>query len=420
MNHRHVRYLLVGGGAASSWACQAIRALDHEGEMMLVGQEPTGPYVRSQLSREYLQRGSVGRETLFIQEPAWYAAHQIELHTSQPAARLDTGRQTVALASGLQVSFDKLLLATGATPNHLNVPGADLPNVYVLRGIADADRLHHALDTAKAQGQRHPRGRGRACIIGGGLLGLELATTLTQMELAVDLVEIGPHPWPTFAGEAIGRIASQSLEQHGVALHIPNQVTRLEGDGRVQRVVLLDQTLACDLVLCCIGSSPNRELLRSTPISAEKAILVDDHCRTNVADIYAAGDCAAIFDPLFGKHRLLDHMDNAVVTGTLAGTNMAGGDQAYRQVNWFSSNLFDLCVSVWGEARVVERRLLRRAAQGLVEIGVSKDGTIAQVVALGEPQRDTVYRELVARRLRIDGNEELLKDPQSRLGDLFA
>src|SRR5207302_9614057 len=130
----------------------------------------------------------------------------------------------------------------------------------------------------------------------------------------------------------------------------------LAGDGRVQRVELADEKfVTCDFAVACVGAAANRELLRGTPLASEKAILVDDHGRTNVADIFAAGDCCAVFDPLFGKHRVLDHWDNASVTGTLAGTNMAGGDARYDAVNYFFSDVFGISLSAWGEARLVTR-----------------------------------------------------------------
>ena len=175
------------------------------------------------------------------------------------------------------------------------------------------------------------------------------------------------------------------------------------------------ETVDCDLVVAAIGVTPNKDLVRGTSIAAARAILVDDHCRTNVANIYAAGDCAAIFDPLFGKHRLVDHWDSADITGAIAGRNMAGADSAYDAVNYFSTAIFDRTVHVWGAAKLVERRLLRGTpgtqAGEAIEFGVASDGRLAQVLAMGEAPDAATLRELVQRRFHILGHEESLKDP---------
>lgn len=427
MNLVHVKYLLIGGGLASSSAAEAIRTIDPQGELMLVGQEPVRPYHRPPLSKDYLKsRG--GRRELFVQPQDWYATQDIRLRSGVRAASLDTARHVVALENGEEISYDKLLIATGMTPRHLTIAGSDLPNVYYVRTMSDADRLHNAVDKALAEGLRHDRGRGRATVIGGGVLGVELAATLTTLGLAVDLVSAKAHPWDKFAGEHTGRFITKFLENHRISVHTGSRPLRLEGDGRVQRVVLdEDHFVQCDFVVAAVGANVNREILRGTPIAAEKAILVDDRCRTNVEHVYAAGDCAAVFDPLFGKHRLLDHWDNAVQTGKLAGTNMAGGDQTYSAVNYFFSDVFDLSLSGWGEARLVDRRLIREisAANGgatkpeFVEIGVAADGRIAQVLAVNHQGEDDVLKELVARRVRVDGNEEAIKGKDFSLGSLL-
>jgi 3-phenylpropionate/trans-cinnamate dioxygenase ferredoxin reductase subunit len=428
MSNLHVKYLLVGGGLVSSSAAGAIRELDSDGSILLVGQEINRPYHRPPLSKEYLRRQQ-SRAELTTQPVGWFAEHGIELRTGRRVAHLDTPRQTAALDSGEEVTYDRLLLATGAVPAPLDVPGAALPNVFHLRTIEDADRLHNAVDKAKREGRLHADGkggRGRATVIGAGLLGVELAGSLTQLGIAVDLVSTS-HPWDRFAGETTGRFVTAYLQSRGVTVHAPARPARLEGDGRVQRVVLGGEgpgSPDCDFAIACVGAMANKELVRNTPIGAGRAILVDDHCRTNVPNVFAAGDCAALLDPLFGKHRVLDHWDNALATGRLAGRNMAGADEAYSGVNRFATRVFELSVTVWGEARLVDRRLVRGTprveAPAFAEVGVAADGRVAQVIAVGEVVEAELLRELVGRRFAVDGNEEALKDPQAGLAALLA
>jgi NADPH-dependent 2,4-dienoyl-CoA reductase/sulfur reductase-like enzyme len=429
MHHHHVKYLLIGGGVASSSAAEAIRGRDREGEILLVAQESTRPYHRPPLSKEAL-RSRQPRATFFSHALSWYSDHGIDLRTSRRATHLDTARSAVTLDDGKEVSYDRLLLATGASPRHLTIPGHDLPSLHYLRTFEDLERLHHAVDKAKGEGHRQVRGgsttnRGRAAVIGSGLLGVELAASLTRSGLEVDLLIKGEHPWSRFAGETTARWVSRFLELNGVKVHAHGAPLRLEGDGRVQRVVLPDHSvLPCDFAVAAVGVTANKELLRGTPIAAEKAILTDEYCRTSIEGIYAAGDCAALFDPLFGKHRLLDHFDSARAVGALAGRNMAGAGEAYADVSHFWSEIFGLALDAWGESRHVHHRLVRGntspESPDFVEFGLSADNRISQVVAVNHAADHDTLRELVRRRATVSGREELLKDPTSSLADLLA
>jgi 3-phenylpropionate/trans-cinnamate dioxygenase ferredoxin reductase subunit len=428
MNTHHVKYLLVGGGVASSAAAEAIRQRDRDGELLLITQESTRPYRRPPLSKEAL-RNHQPRSDLFTHAPGWFSEHGVELRTGRRAAHLDTSRHAVTLDDGKEISFDKLLLATGATPKHLTIPGHDLPSLHYLRTFDDLERLHHAVDKARAEGRPHARSpsadhRGRVAVIGSGLLGVELACSLKQMGMEVDLLIKGDHPWPRFAGETTARWASRFLELHHVVVHPHSAPLRIEGDGRVQRVILTDQNaLPCDFAVAAIGVVAAKELLRGTPIAAEKAILTNEYCQTSVPEIYAAGDCAALFDPLFGKHRILDHFDSAKSVGALAGRNMSGAHEAYSEVSHFWSELFDATLQVWGESRHVHHRLVRGnpspESPDFIEFGLSADNRISQVVCVNHAGDHDTLRDLVHHRASISNREELLKDPSSDLKQLL-
>ena len=408
MSRLHVKYLLVGGGLASSAAAEAIRALDANGSILMLGQEPIRPYHRSPLSKSFLRR-ETPRGDLFARDADWFNANGVGLRTGRRVAHLDVARRTASVDNGDEITYDQLLLATGAAAKHLSVPGAELQNAFYLRTLADAEMLQIAIAKAKNEG------RGRATVIGGGLLGLELASTFTSAGLTVDLIVGDEHPWSNLVGETTGRFLARHVQSKGVNVHLGQRPLRLEGDGRVQRVVLPDGSAnGCDFVVAAIGSVVPRDLLRGTPIAAEKAILTDARCRTNVDSVYAAGDCAAVFDPLFAKHRWIDHWDNAIVTGGIAGTNMAGGDATYDVVNTFTSETFDLRLAVWGSPKHIARRLLRGAATAetpdFAEIGIAADGRVAQVVAVNGGAEHDALRALVATRADVTGREEDLRD----------
>lgn len=427
MSTPHVKYLLVGGGVAASSAADAIRRIDRAGSIMLVGQEITRPYHRPPLSKQFL-RHEVSRDALFTAPAESYAERQIELITGQRVSAIDAARRMVSLDSGKEICFDRLLLAIGATPIPLDLPGAALPNVFYLRSLEDADRLHASIEKAKHEGRLHPpghglprhtsTGRGRAILIGGGLLGVELSASLSQMGLAVDLIVATETPWSHCVGEAAGKFLTRYLEHQGVTVHLSTTAVRIEGDGRVQRVVLSDGTIVdADLVIGAIGVAVNRQILRGTSIRAEKAILTDESCRTNIDSVYAAGDCAAVFDPATGKHRIGQHWTTAQLTGRIAGENMAGGHAVYDAVPQFSSRVFDLPIRVFGESRHIHRRLLRGTPNvehpSFLEIGITANNQIGQIVAVGEGHDLEKLEAMVKDRLVINGNEEQLKDPAS-------
>jgi 3-phenylpropionate/trans-cinnamate dioxygenase ferredoxin reductase subunit len=422
MNHQHVKYLLAGGGVASSSAVEAIREVDREGSILLVGQDVMRPYHRPPLSKGFLQRHKT-RADLFVHALDWYERNQVELRTGRRVEHLDVVRMAATMSTGETISFDRLLLATGSTPIPLRLPGGDLPNVYQLRTIHDCETIHHAIDIALRDGRTHPRGRGRAIVIGGGLLGVEIAASLTQLALGVDLALSHAHPWETLVGENVGRFLLQHLERHGVTVHPSAPARRLEGDGRVQRVLLSNGvTLDCDIAIAAVGAVPNKDLLHNSPISAGRAMLTDVHCETNVPGVFAAGDCAAVFDPLFGRHRVIDHWENATITGRIAGHNMAGRSESYAAVNHFTSECFDLKLNVWGDSRNIDHRLLRGVPSGehadFAELGIDATGRIVQVVAAGRTAEHAALAELIADRRNANGIEEMLKDPQADLSQI--
>lgn len=411
----HVKYLLTGAGIAASSAAVEIRNRDPEGAMLLVGQEPHRPYHRPPLSKGWLRADAV-EETMFTLPENWFTARRVDLRTGTRVARLDVLRHTATLDNGQEVAYDRLLLATGATPRTLDVPGARLPNLLNLRTLEDADRLRNTLNKAIHEGRPHASGRGRVTVVGGGVLGVELAAAFTSLGLGVDLVVPQAYPLDRFAGDTLGPFITRWLEGHGVTVHTNSSPLRVEGDGRVQRVVLdPDRVIPCDFVLSAIGIQPNKDLLRGTSIAAEKHILADAYGRTNQADIYAAGDCCAIFDPRFGKHRVLDHSESAAEMGRVAGANMSGGDVAWSGVGHYAIEVFGLTIEVWGEAKQIARRIVRGQATSdapaFAEIGIAADHRIVHVAALGSLGSDARLEKLVAQRVNALGIEDALRDP---------
>ncbi|MFT3785343.1 MAG: NAD(P)/FAD-dependent oxidoreductase [Tepidisphaeraceae bacterium] len=415
MDRLHVNYLLIGGGIAAAAAVRAIRARDTRGSILIVTREAIRPYQRPELSKRYLRR-ELPREQIVANPDDWFRDSAVTLRTGRRATHIEVDRHAVTLDTNESIVYDKLLLAVGGSARRLAIPGATMPGVHYLRTLDDADRLLHAIDSARIEGLPLPDSadrsqRGRVTVVGSGVLAVEVASSLKQIGLHVDYVVGRPHPWSRYAGEVVGRYVTRKLDSNGVRVHTES-AARIEGDGRVQRVVLASgKSIDTNLVVACVGMEANKDMLTGTPIAAEKAILVDEHCRTNVPDVFAAGDCCAAFDPLFGKHRQFAHWNQAQMLGTVAGDAMAGGDAALQSVVTFETALFDTSARFWGEPRLVDHRLVRQSNGDVIEFGVARDGRIAQVIAVGSNAHDESLQALVAQRFNVSGHEERLKDP---------
>lgn len=417
MSDGHVHYLIVGTGLAGDAGAEAIRDVDPAGSIMMVGQEINRPYERRQLAGDYLL-GKLEHERLFTHSAPWYARQRINLRTGRTAAHLDTGRQVVALDDGSTISFDALLIATGASPRRLSIPGGELPNVYYLRSIDEADRLRHAVNKSLREGG------GQAVVIGATLLAIELAGTLAHLGLRVQLLCDEAHLGGAHLGENAAALVARELGKRNVKVLAGARAARLEGDGRVQRVVLdSGQTLGTDLVVSAVGVVANKQILRTTPIRAENAILVDEHGQTNVPGIYAAGECAAIYDGRFGKHRYLLHEQSALAMGRLAGRNMAGKTESFTTMNYVERRIGDLELFMAGEARFVDHRMVRNSGgeerPALLELGVAADGRLTQIVAVGATGERQILLELLSHRVSLRGQEETVKDPAFDLSALL-
>ncbi|HQY87071.1 MAG TPA: FAD-dependent oxidoreductase [Tepidisphaeraceae bacterium] len=425
MKRQHVHYLLLGGGVSAGEAAVAIRKFDRKNAAMIVTSESIRPYRRSELSRGYLRR-ELGREAVMTLEPDWFANEGVTLRTGRRATQIDVDRHLVSLDNDEQILFDRLLIATGAVAKHLTIPGANLPGVHYLRTLDDADRLLNTIESAKLQGHFHDlvderagrRLRGRAVVIGANMLGVEVASSLRQVGIHVELIARNANVWHRFAGESVGRLVGRTLSDAGIAVHENEIATRIEGDGRVQRVVLSSgKVVEADFIVACVGTDQNRDLLRGTPVAAERTILVDAQCHTSASNVWAAGDCCTVFDPHFGKHTPISRWEHAVFTGQIAGTNMAGGSATYDKIPANVTRWLGRTATGFGESRFVDHRIVRQVdSDRLIEFGVARDGRLAQILIIGDV--DSMLpnaQQLVEKRVNVAGREDVLRDPNGSI-----
>ena len=334
-------FVIVGAGLAGAKAAETLREEGFGGPVVLVGAEPERPYERPALSKQYLL-GNAGRDSAFVHHAGWYSEHDVELRTGVRATRLDPAAHRLELDTGEELGYARLLLATGASARRLPVPGADLDGVRYLRTLADADRLRADL----AGGGR------RVVVVGAGWIGLEVAAAARTHGNAVTVVEPQPTPLHAVLGAEMGRVFARLHRDHGVELLTDTVVREIRGsDGRVTAVVTDGHAgLPADVVVVGVGAVPHTALAASAGLDVDNGVVTDHALRTSAADVHAAGDVAASFHPLYGRHVRVEHWANALHQGPAAARSMLGQEVTYDRVPYFFTDQYELGMEYSGLA----------------------------------------------------------------------
>ena len=343
------QFVIVGGGLAAAKAAETLRDEGFAGRVVIISDDPERPYERPPLSKGLLL-GSAERDSTFVHEADWYTKNDVDLRTGIRAEAIDKDAHEVVLAGGERVGYSRLLLATGARPRRLPVPGADLDGVHYLRTLADSDRLGSLLTEST-----------RLVIIGAGWIGLEIAAAARARGAAVTVVEMAHLPLQRVLGDTIAEVFAGLHREHGVTFHFDAGVAELRGSGgRVGEVVLADGTvLPADAVLVAVGAQPNTELAEAANLPVDNGVLVDASLASGEPDIFAAGDVANAEHPLLNTRVRVEHWANALNMGPVAAKAMMGRDASYDLLPYFYTDQYDLGMEYSGlapaESEVVVR-----------------------------------------------------------------
>ncbi|MGZ4544483.1 MAG: NAD(P)/FAD-dependent oxidoreductase [Blastococcus sp.] len=334
-------FVIVGGGLAGAKAVETLREEGFDGPVVLLAEEPEQPYERPPLSKEYLL-GKAAREKARVHESGWYEAHDVDLRTGVRATALDAAAHRLTLDSGEELAYGKVLLATGAAPRRLPVPGADLGGVRYLRTLADSDRL-----LADLSG-----GGRRVVVVGAGWIGLEVAAAARHHDNAVTIVEPQPTPLHAVLGHELGSRFATLHRAHGVDLFTDTTVREFRGSGGSVGSVVTDAHagLPADLVVVGVGAIPRTELAAAAGLEVDNGVVTDHALRTSAPDVYAAGDVASSFRPLYGRHVRVEHWANALHSGPAAARSMLGQDVTFDRVPYFFTDQYDLGMEYSGLA----------------------------------------------------------------------
>ena len=340
--------VIIGAGLAGAKAAEGARSAGFDGRVVLVGAEPHPPYERPSLSKAVL-RGELAPATTQVHDEGFYETNEIDLLTGRTVEALDPRARQIRLDDGRALSYGSAVLATGAAPRRLTVPGRALDGVHYVRDVEDASGLSEAA-----------RGARRVAVVGAGWIGSEVAASIRQMGPEVVLIGSAPAPLHDALGADIGAEFARLHADHGVDLRMGTRVLALEGTSAVQWVVLADGTIEpADVVVAGIGVTPRVHLADAAGLAVDDGVVVDEHLESSVPGVYAAGDVASAFHPHYGRHLRVEHWANALNQGLTAGRNAVGGRQAYDRLPYFFSDQYDVGLEYVGRHRPDDQVVVR-------------------------------------------------------------
>lgn len=400
------RIVIIGASVAGATAAVTLREGGFEGDVTLIGAEARPPYNRPPLSKGYL-RGQDRFDDQLVRPADYYEGARIDLRLDNAATAIDPARKVVTLADGERFGYDKLLVATGSRNRALDAPGAELAGLYQLRTVEDSDRIRDAAKRAR-----------RAVLVGFGFIGCEVAASLRQLGLEVAVVHGHAVPLAQALGPEVGAVIRDIHRDRGVELVLEDSVASLEGRDRIERVrTKKGRVLECDFVVAGIGIVPNVELLAAAGAGVDNGILVDEHCRTSLPDVYAAGDVANHMHPLFGRLRV-EHWNHGEHHGRAAGRALLGDDAPYDYVHSFWSDQYEHVIEYVGFAKSWDHLVFRGRPEDRKFLAFYvKDGVVAAAAGLdrgGDPEDPKSDSEL---KVAVDLIRHRVPVDPSQLGD---
>jgi 3-phenylpropionate/trans-cinnamate dioxygenase ferredoxin reductase subunit len=327
--------VIVGGGAAGNAAAEMLRRDGYTGRVTLITADESLPYDRPNLSKDYLA-GSAPADWIPLRSPGFYAKHEIDVIAEVRATAVDSAARKVSLADGRQIAFDRLLLATGADPVRLKMPGGDLPHVHYLRTLADSNRIVEAAKAAR-----------RVLVMGASFIGLEVAAALRTRGLEVHVVAPEAQPLEKIMGPEVGAFIRSLHEKKGVVFHLGQSASSVEASSVTLKS---GERIAADLVVIGVGVRPALALAESAGLAMDRGVSVDEFLETSAPGIYAAGDIARWPDPHTGSRIRVEHWVVAERQGQTAARNMLGRQEKFDAVPFFWSAHYDTTITYVGHA----------------------------------------------------------------------
>jgi 3-phenylpropionate/trans-cinnamate dioxygenase ferredoxin reductase subunit len=404
-SHMSDAIVVAGAGQAAAQLVDSLRREGFKGPLIVVGDEPFLPYQRPPLSKKFLA-GELERERLFIRPASYYEQTHAEMRLGVRVTAIDRQRKSVSLSDGGKLEYSKLALTIGSQVRRIRMPGADLAGVYYLRGIADVDRIRAVAEPGK-----------RLVVIGAGYIGLEVAATCRLLGLEVTVVEALDRVMSRVVAPVVSQFYTGQHTSHGVRILCRAGVKALEGDGRVETVVLADGTrVPADFVVVGIGIVPVTDIAEACGLACDNGIAADEHCRTSDPDIYSFGDCASFPSLRYGRRVRLESVDNAFEQAKTAAATLMGKVVTHDKVPWFWSDQYDLKLLIVGLAEGHDAVVVRGdPATKSFSVCYLRGGELLALDSINHAKDYMAARKLIAERVRLDPAK--LADPTIALKD---
>lgn len=403
-----VDHLILGGGGAAATAAATLRLEDASCSIMIVSADDGPPFYRPALSKQYLM-ARASEEQILLHPESFYEEQRIDLALSCQATTVDVAMRRVTTSTHGRIRYGRLLIATGAHPLRLPLPGAELPGVHHLRGKAECEAVRNEIAA----------GAKRAVVLGASFLGMEIAMSLIELGLDVTIIECRDRVLPHVESGRVSDHFRRHAEERGATVRLSDTITAVRGAGRVREVETESGTrLPCDLLIVSIGVAPATEFLAGSGIALDQGlVIVDDQLRTSAPGVFAAGDVTSFYDPVFSRRRHIEHWDNAIKQGRLAARNMLGRRLRYDEVSYFFCDVGDISFSMLGAAEEADERIARGSlASKSLALFYLKGDVPRALLSVGRPAEETRSVEgLIRYRVNLRDEKNRLHDPEFTL-----
>lgn len=400
-----VTILIVGAGLTAASAIDTLRKEGFDGSIVLIGDEPHLPYERPPLSKEFL-RGEAAVEQAVIHPADWYAEQGVETRLGARATRVLPGERAVELDGGDVVRGDAVLLATGGRPRRLPGPASD--RVLYLRTLEDAERIAAHLGPGR-----------RLVLIGAGFIGAEVAASARTLGTEVTVLEMLAVPLEHLLGKRMGAVIAEIHRQQGVDLRTGQRVQSVtEAGGHVRVETAAGEALECGAVVVGIGMLPNSEIAEASGIVTDNGIVTDEFCRTSLDGVFAAGDVANHYHPLYERRLRVEHYDNAVAQGAAAARSILGRREAFVDPHWFWSDQYEHNLQYAGSVQEWDDVVIRGSVVARdVAAFYLHEGVLRAVFGINRGRDVRTGKRLIARALTPD--PDALRDSGTDLRTLL-
>jgi len=403
--------VIVGGGLTAARTIKAYREAGGAGRIALVSADSALPYHRPPLSKRYL-RGEAEREDIFVEPESFYDDNDVELLLSTAVVALEPRERAVRTAARRTLRYRKLLIASGVLPRRLNVVGADLPGVFTLRSLDDATAIRDAAARTRD-----------AVVVGGGFIGMEVAASLAELDIDVTLVSRNVDLFAHLDSPEISEHLVGLYRRYGVDVVRGDEVRSFRGYSHLDTVELRSgDPIGAGLAVVGIGVAPAVGFLAGSGVFVANGIVVNDRFETNVPDIYAAGDVAGFFDPLYGRRRRIEHWSNASYQGAQVGKVLAGGEGGYNRVSTYFTESLGLTLKLFGDTSHHDDRFARGSfADGNAIVFYFADGRLVAALHTGQDEEaENHLKELIGARARPRDLHALAHDEPLSLSEAFV